>query len=308
MWAFYSLVFVQFLFLSPFLESAIFPSFRRRLHKIRIRKKRNGRREQHLERSEENKSLVSLVLYVLRAALRILIYAFPLSSVPSFSTFLPAFSERTWPRQRKKEKKRRGSFSLFLSAWLISLQVSRAVYRAQSSVNYYGPEGGLLLIGLLTSCLLLSRRRFFFLSSLPCSLRFEERPEKLQGSLSLLGLLYLPLPRESNDSRSGLDGRFRIKQLLRHFVSTIYLRLDGYFFFPVCQNGALIFSLEKKETKREKDSKNTLKIQNSIVIVIFNSISWTEYKCSLRSEKGKIIYNVCPFYYLLKNSNISYKR
>lgn len=183
MWAFYSLVFVQFLFLSPFLESAIFPSFRRRLHKIRIRKKRNGRREQHLERSEENKSLVSLVLYVLRAALRILIYAFPLSSVPSFSTFLPAFSERTWPRQRKKEKKRRGSFSLFLSAWLISLQVSRAVYRAQSSVNYYGPEGGLLLIGLLTSCLLLSRRRFFFLSSLPCSLRFEERPEKLQGSV-----------------------------------------------------------------------------------------------------------------------------
>lgn len=102
--------------------------------------------------------------------------AFPrFSEVPRvFFSLLRSLRLEAGSTKANKKNQEDGE-NFFRSPLLISLTASCAVYRAQSSVNYYGPEGGLLLIGLLTSCLPLSRRRFFFLSSSCSFLRVKRR-------------------------------------------------------------------------------------------------------------------------------------
>lgn len=215
--------------------------------------------------STGTKTIVSLVLYVyvfelhcesLFTRSRYLQFHRPIFHVSLFS---PRFRSLQKGKEETREEKK-GLFSLSLSLTSFLLQVSCAVYRAQSSVNYYGPEGGLLLIGLLTSCLLLSRRRFFFLSSVLASARGENCQV-----LSLLGLLFLPLPRESND-QVGFGWPISYK-IACPFRPAILASLMIFFFSSVCQNGALIFSLGRREKERREKKEQAiyiyiLKIQN----------------------------------------------
>lgn len=116
------------------------PDDRQRLHKIGMKtdkEKEKREKEQQRRGVYGNKNrVVSLVLYALRAASRILIYAFPLSSVPSlrpFSTFpfsLRAFGENLVPAEKKRGKK--GSLSLSLLG--LFLCEYRALYIARSRV------------------------------------------------------------------------------------------------------------------------------------------------------------------------------
>lgn len=93
---------------------------------------------------------------------RILIYAIPLSSAartPVFRSlrrfpFLRPFHRI--PRRRELRRTRRTRRERFAGAPPLAFV---CVYSAHECVNYYGPGGGLLLIGLLTSCSLCSRRR-----------------------------------------------------------------------------------------------------------------------------------------------------
>lgn len=97
---------------------------------------------------------------------RILIYAIPLSlaaralssalSALRFPFLSPCRPFHRIPRRRELRRTRRTRRERFATAPSLAFV---CVYSAHECVNYYGPGGGLLLIGLLTSCSLCSRRR-----------------------------------------------------------------------------------------------------------------------------------------------------
>lgn len=105
--------------------------------------------------------------------------------------------------------------------------------------------------------------------------------------LSLLGLLFLPLPRESNDQVGfGWSISYKIAWPFRPAILASMI----FFFSSVCQNGALIFFLGKreKEGKERKEGASSTCIKNlEFSIVMFNRESKTYKNVNVESCEAR---------------------